>query len=62
MKEIELELLISDCLNKSNFWKMLDHALKTEHNFRMDSDDVHVFACEVEAFMAHYILNYEPYE
>jgi hypothetical protein len=62
MKQMELELLVSDCLNKSNFWKMFDHGLKTEYNFNMDSDDAHVLACEVEAFIAYYIINYEPYE
>lgn len=62
MRQMELELLVSDCLNKSNFWKMLDHCLKNEYNLEMDSDDVHVLACELEGFVANYILNYEPYE
>ncbi len=62
MEQHEIEMVVSDCLNNSNFWKMLDYNLKRNYNLSMDSDEMHVLACDVEAMIAEQIINYEPYE
>lgn len=58
----ELEVIVSECLNNSNFWKMLDYNLKRKYNLDMDTDEVYVLACDVESMIAEQIINYEPYE
>lgn len=58
----ELELTISNCLNDSNFWKMLDYNLKRRYNLNMDSDEIHILACDVECMIAEQIINYERNE
>ena len=62
IEKYELEVIVSQCLNNSNFWKMLDYNLKRKYNLNMDTDEVYVLACDVEAMIAEQILNYEPYE
>lgn len=62
MEQQELEIVVSECLNNSNFWKMLDYNLKRRYNLSIDTDEMYVLACDVEAMIAEQIINYEPYE
>ena len=58
----ELELIVSNCLNDSNVWRMLEHSLKRRYNIDMGSDELHILACDVENMIAEQIINYDPNE
>ena len=52
----EIDLVVSECLNDSNFWKMLKQNINIKCSLNMESDEIDNMAHQVEGVIANEII------